>query len=188
MPNIIINKKSFSAKKLICLFLYYGFARFLPCSFAPIFGRVSKKIRYTLCKQIFKECGRNVNIERMAMFGSGAEIKIGDNSGIGINCTVPSDIIIGKNVMMGPNCYILSFNHRFDRFDIPMCEQGFSSRKITIIEDDVWIGREVLMTPGRHIQTGTIIAARTVLCKDFQEYSIIGGNPSKLIKLRKPEQ
>ena len=34
----------------------------------------------------------------------------------------------------------------------------------------------------------TIIAARTVLCKDFQEYSIIGGNPSKLIKLRKQEQ
>ena len=68
-----------------------------------------------------------------------------------------------------------------------MNEQGFQSNENvqTIIEDDVWIGMNVLMTPGRHIRTGSIVGAGCLLCKDFPEYSIIGGNPSKLIKTRK---
>lgn len=143
-----------------------------------------KWVRYQLCKRIFKFCGLNVNIERGARFGSGRNIVIGNNSGIGINCSIPSDTIIGDNVMMGPNCYILSTNHAFSRTDIPMCEQGFQNKKTTIIGDDVWIGRNVLMTPGRIIKKGSIIAGGTVLCKDFPEYSIVGGNPSQLIKSR----
>lgn len=118
------------------------------------------------------------------MFGIGVNVSIGDNSGIGINCLVPSDIYIGKNVMMGPNCYILSANHAFDRCDIPMIEQGHATKKKTVIEDDVWIGRQVIFTPGRTVKQGSIIAAGCVLAKDFPAYSIIGGNPSRLIKSR----
>lgn len=40
------------------------------------------------------------------------------------------------------------------------------------------------MTPGRNIKRGSIIGAGGLLCKDFPEYSIIGGNPSKLIRSR----
>ena len=89
--------------------------------------------------------------------------------------------------MMGPNCYVIKYNHNFSRVDIPMNQQGFQSEEnvLTIIEDDVWIGMNVLMTPGRKISKGSIIAGGSVLCKDFPEYSIIGGNPSKLIKSRK---
>ena len=88
--------------------------------------------------------------------------------------------------MMGRNCYIISQNHNFSRTDIPMRLQGSqdSSSIQTIIEDDVWIGMNVLMTPGRHIQKGTIVGAGTLLCKDFPPYSVVGGNPSKLIKSR----
>jgi len=130
-------------------------------------------------------CGNNANIERKAFFGSGLEIQLGENSGLGINCSIPSNTQVGDNVMMAPNVYILTHNHAFDQTDIPMIKQGFSNPKQTIIEDDVWIGRNVLMTPGRRIKKGTIIAAGTILCKDFPEYSIVGGNPSALIKSRK---
>lgn len=153
-------------------------------SYSKIGGGVSKKLRYLVCKNIFKKIGDNVNIERKAFFGSGLEIEIGSNSGLGINCNIPSNTIIGDNVMMGPNCYILARNHRFDRIDIPMCEQDFLPNQQTVIGDDVWIGRDVLMTPGRTIKNGSIIAGGCVLCKDFPEYSIIGGNPSRLIKSR----
>ncbi len=171
---------------LVCLAIYYGFAQYLPASHSFWGGVIhSKSIRYVLCKRVFKKCGSNVNIERKASFGSGREIEIGDNSGLGINSNVPSNIVIGNNVMMAPNCFILSQNHKFDRLDIPMIKQGASISKRTIIEDDVWIGRDVLMTPGRTIRTGTIIAARCVLAKDFPEYSIVGGNPSKLIRDRR---
>ena len=165
-------------KKYILLVLYYYFARFLPS------GKMGKLVRYHICKGIFKKCGKNVNVERLATFGNGFNIIIGNNSGIGINSCIPNDTIIGNDVMMGPNTYILVHNHAFDRTDITMREQGFMERKQTIIEDDVWIGRDVLMTPGRTIKKGTIVAMGSVLTKDFPEYSIVGGNPAKLIKSR----
>lgn len=171
-------------KKLFFLFLYYVFCRWLPNSMFPIVGKISKGMRLFCCKRIFLHCGKNVNIERGVLFGCGFDIEIGDNSGIGINSVVPSDIKIGKNVLMGPNCYILSFNHNYSSKDLTIKAQGYSKKKQTIIGDDVWIGREVLVTPGRNIKTGSVLAARTCLCKDFESYSVIGGNPSKLIKYR----
>lgn len=176
----------FKISQVLCLAIYYGFAQYLPSSY-NFLGSFGQWARYQCCKRIFKSLGKNVNIERKAHFGSGRNVKIGDNSALGINCNVPSNIVIGKDVMMGPNCYVIKYNHNFSRTDIPMNQQGFQSEENvpTIIEDDVWIGMNVLMTPGRHISKGSIIAGGCVLCKDFPEYSIIGGNPSKLIKSRK---
>lgn len=182
--TVKIKGRSFRISQVICLFLYYGFARFLPCSYG-FGGKISKQIRYQLCKRIFKYCGKNVNVERLANFGSGLNVEIDDDSDLGINCLVPSDIIIGKHVMMAPNCYIFSQNHEVSRTDIPMNKQGFALKKKTIIEDDVWIGRNVTMTPGRYIAKGSIIGTCCLLCKDFPEYSVVGGNPSILIKSRK---
>lgn len=182
-----LKGRDVSIKKLFYLFIYYSFLYYLPssvCIISPV-GYLSKKLRYLCCRRIFKYCGKNVNIERKANFGSGLNIEIGDNSGIGINASIPSDTIIGKNVMMGPNCYILAINHLFDKIETPMIKQGFSTPKTTYIGDDVWIGRDVLMTPGRVIKQGSIIAGGCVLCKDFPEYSIVGGNPSVLIKTRR---
>ena len=88
-----------------------------------------------LCRRIFKYCGKNVNIEKGACFGSGRLVELGDNSGLGINSMVPSDICIGKDVMMGANCYILSQNHKIDDLSIPMNRQGFVTKGRTIIED-----------------------------------------------------
>lgn len=166
------------------LALYYGIAYWLPGSYNVILGGVSRKIRYFLCRHIFKYCGKNVNIERKANFGCGLDIELGDESALGINCTIPSKTIIGRYVMMGPNCFILQDNHVFIRTDIPMCHQGHTPILPTVVEDDVWIGRDVLITPGRIIKRGSIVAAGCVLCKNCPEYSVIGGNPSKLIRSR----
>lgn len=168
--------------RTIALVIYYGFAQYLPKSHT--LGDFGGRIRRFICRFIFKKMGKNVNVEQRAHFGNGNGIEIGDNSGLGINCMVPNDTIIGDNVMMGPNCYILSTNHRFDRFDIPMNKQGNTKSMQTVIGNDVWIGQNVTMTPGRHIADGSIIGACCVLTKDFPEYSIVGGNPSRLIRSR----
>ena len=138
-----------------------------------------------MCKHIFKKCGRNVNIERKAYFASGLDIEIGEYSGIGINAHIPNGTIIGNYVMMGPNCFILDVNHCAEDTKKPMCMQGMTDKKITRIGNDVWIGRDVRMTSGRTISDGTIIAMGSVLTKDFSPYSVVGGNPAKLIKTRK---
>lgn len=123
----------------------------------------------------------------MAWFGKGDGIEIGDNSGIGINAHIHPNTIIGENVMMGPNVRMLDSTHIFTRTDIPMIQQGLKShaeRCQVIIEDDIWIGEDVLFLSSRRVKTGSIIGARTVLTKNFPEYSIIGGNPSRLIRSR----
>lgn len=175
----------FKFTQLLALILYKSILTWLPGSYSPYGGKYMRRLRYLCCKNIFLECGKNVNVERRAKFGSGFRLKIGDNSSIGINCYLPGDIEIGKDVMMGPNCYFLSANHAFERTDIPMRLQGGSGARKAIIEDDVWIGRDVLFTPGRTVKKGSIVAARCVLSKDFPEYSIIGGNPPRLIRNRK---
>lgn len=124
-----------------------------------------------------------MNVERRVYFGKGLQIVIGNHSGIGPHSKVPDDIVIGDYVMMAPHCTILSYNHNFNNIQVPMCEQG-RTKKSTIIEDDVWIGQDVLFTPGRHVSKGSIIAARSVLTKDFPPFSVVGGNPSKVIKSR----
>jgi maltose O-acetyltransferase len=172
-------------KKYFFLLFYLLIFKYLPKSSLPFIGGFCRKVRYLCCKNIFSKCGINVNIERGASFGNGFCLEIGDYSGIGRYCHVPPNIKIGRDVMMAPNVFILTNNHAFDDTQIPMGLQGITESKRTIIEDDVWIGRNVLITPGRYISKGTIVAAGTVLTKDFPEYSIVGGNPSKLIRSRK---
>lgn len=87
--------------------------------------------------------------------------------------------------MMAPNVFVFHLNHAFYCPNIPMREQGVTSKEPVVIEDDVWIGRGVYIMPGKRVAKGSIVAAGSVLTKNFPEYSIIGGNPSKLIKSRK---
>lgn len=171
--------------KTIFLALYYGIFQYLPISYSKPLGGVSSKLRLWACRHIFEYCGDDVTIERKAYFGKGDRIRIGNHSGLGENCIIPNGSHIGDNVMMGPGCYFLQQNHKFDRTDIPMREQGYEESMPVTIEDDCWIGINVMVMAGRKISKGSIIAAGCVLTKDFPEYSIVGGNPGKLIRSRK---
>lgn len=170
-------------EKYFFLIIYRYFAQYLPRSAK---SPLSKKIRYFCCKRIFKYCGRDVNIERRAFFSKGFGVEIGDFSGIGIECVVPSDIVIGSNVLMGPRVFITGGNttHEFSRTDIPIRLQGRKKNPSVVIGDDVWIGRQSIINQGRTIASGTIIAAGSVVTKDFPEYMIIGGNPAAIIRKR----
>lgn len=170
--------------KYFFVFLYYSFAIHLPKNTNRVFGKISRKIRYDICKHIFEFCGEDVSIEKGARFINGFKLRIGNHSGLGVNCFIPDGSKIGDDVMMGPNCYCLAKNHSFNKVDIPMRLQGYLPSQVVVIEDDVWIGRDVLILPGRHIAKGSIIGAGCVLTKDFPEYSIVGGNPSRLIRSR----
>lgn len=170
--------------RVFSIILYYLILNKLPHSTVPLVGLPCERIKEFFAKKIFKNCGNNVNIGKGARFGNGKSIIIGNNSSIGVNCKVPNNIIIGDDVMMGPNVTIYGSNHEFIRTDIPMIQQGYRSYPPIIIEDDVWIGGNSIIMPGLVIKKGTIIGAGAVVTKNFPEYSIVGGNPAKLIKSR----
>lgn len=167
----------------IALILYYLIAKHLPASDFP-FLKGSKSIRLYLCKKIFNKCGKNVNVEHGVFFGSGKEISIGNNSGIGINARISGPLEIGDNVMMGPDVMIYTSNHNFSDINIPMIQQGSSEKEKVVIEDDVWIGARAIILKGVHIKKGAIIGAGAVVTKNVGEYEIVGGNPAKLIRKR----
>ena len=170
-------KKHRPLKSHLCEALY-TVANHLPSSLSR-FGKQYKKIRERLAKGFIAYCGDNVNIEPHTTFN--LALQIGDNSGKRTVC----DIRIGNNVMMGTNCIIYTRNHVFARIDIPMCQQGFSEVKPVIIKDDVWIGGRVTILPGVTIGEGCVLAAGTVVTKSTPPYSVVGGNPAKVIKYRK---
>ena len=66
-----------------------------------------------------------------------------------------------------------------------MIEQGMINNSNPIIEDDVWIGRNVIILHGLIVGKGSIIAAGSVVTKNIPPYSIVGGIPAKFIKSRK---
>ena len=182
--KIKIKNKEITLIQIIGLMFYYGFTRWLPNNNVLLIGSFCGKLRALNCRYIFKKMDSSAKVWRKAYFALGINIELGKESSLGINCVVPDDIVIGDYVMMGPNCYIFHANHEVSDVNIPMCNQGRAIHKKTIIEDDVWIGRDVTMTPGRILKKGSIVGACCLLCRNFPEYSVIGGNPSILIKSR----
>lgn len=140
------------------------------------------KFRSFLAKGFNVKVGKNVNIGKHAIIST--HLHIGDNSGIGENSRIQGEVFIGRNVMMGAECFIYTRNHAYSRLDIPMCEQGFAKPKPVFIDDDVWIGGRVTILPGRKIGKGAIIGAGSVVSKDVPERAIVGGNPAVIIKYR----
>ena len=178
--------KEIKLSQIFFLALYYGIAQNLPnsyCIIRPV-GRVSNRFRVFCVKHIFKKCGNIRTINRKVNFASGRNVEMGDESGIGANTSIPGNTIIGNHVILSRNCFILDKNHIFERTDIPLNDQGCYPPKQTIIEDDCWIGIRCLFTPGHKIGKGSIIGAGSVVTKDVESFSIVAGNPARLIKKR----
>ena len=89
-------------------------------------------------------------------------------------------MIIGKNVMMGPECLIYTRNHRFDKTKLKY--DGYTETRPVIIKDDVWIGARVIILPGVSIGRGSTVGAGAVVSKSVPEYSVVVGNPAKVVK------
>ena len=144
--------------------------------------RIPKAIRGLGARLYFEHCGKNVDIGKKAKVTS--KLHLGDNSGIGDGCYIQGKVIIGSNVMMGPEVAIIATNHKHDRVDIPMNQQGQEDKQIEIC-DDCWLGYRSIICAGVKIGIGSIVAAGAVVTKDVPEYSIVAGVPAKVIKSRR---
>ena len=168
-------------RKFIGKVIYAGIAKHMPLSDSRMsFG--SKKLRAFCGRLLLDHCGKNVNIEKGAQFSY--DISLGDNSGIGVNALISSKVTIGDDVMMGPDCIILTANHGMERNGVPMWQQKHEQPRPVVIGNDVWIGARVIILPGVHIGDGCIIGAGSVVTKDVEPYSIVAGNPARLIRKR----
>ena len=91
---------------------------------------------------------------------------------------------IGDNTIFGNYVSLHSENHNFANVETPIRCQGVN-RKGIVIGEDCWIGAKVTILDGTKIGNGCIVAAGAVVRGEIPEYSIIGGIPAKVIKMRK---
>ena len=119
------------------------------------------------------------NLDRSPSIKIGRGTYVGQYSNIGAYAPV----MVGNDVMIGPFCHIVSGDHRFDRRDVPMKQQGHSGASV-MIEDDVWLGSHVVVLSGVTIGKGAIVAAGGVVTKSIPPYEIWGGVPAKFLKER----
>lgn len=164
--------------------LYHCVSR-LPNSRMKLFGKPAKALRSLFGGMLLAKKGKNVNIEHGASFAQGCELD--DGSGIGVNCRLYGKTIIGKDVLMGPECVFYTRNHRIDRLDVPMRLQGNLPEQPIVIGDDVWIGTRVIVLPGVHIGSHAVISAGAVITRDVPDYAVVGGVPARIIKFRNQE-
>ena len=101
---------------------------------------------------------------------------------------------IGNYVSIGPDVhFILASEHPYtgiSTYPFKVMVAGHKceakSKGNIIIDDDVWIGFDAIINSGVHIGQGAIVASGSVVTKDVEPYSIVGGNPAKHIKYRFP--
>jgi maltose O-acetyltransferase len=127
------------------------------------------------------EFGKNITIGYNC-FLSPTSLKVGDNVWLGVNNFICGKVVIGNEVMIGPNVSIPGSSHIIDSA-LPLRLSGTTSTG-TVIGDNVWIGSNVTIIDGVNIGKGAVIAANSVVNKNVPEFAIVGGIPAKIIKYR----
>lgn len=130
----------------------------------------------------FRKKGKNIKLFFPLKMEGKQFISIGNNTSIGSFCHMWGGgvIEIGNNVLIAAHCCITSVGHD------PSCSdmiKNFVTKKV-VIEDDVWLGYNVIVLPGVTIGKGSVVGAGSVVTTDIPPFSIAVGNPVKVIKER----
>ncbi|SEN57681.1 Acetyltransferase (isoleucine patch superfamily) [bacterium A37T11] len=126
--------------------------------------------------------GKNSVIEDFATINNGVgDVTIGENTIIGIANVVIGPISIGNNVMFAQHVVLSGLNHGYEDVQMSPRKQEVSFRQI-IVADDVWIGANSVVTAGVTIGRHAVVGAGSIVTKDVPEFSVVVGNPARVIK------
>ncbi len=153
-----------------------------------LFRKLRRRILRACLLPLFAEHGKNVRFDPDDHF-SYSTIHFGNDVFIGSGAKFSSitSIRIGNKVMFGPNVTIMGGNHNIHeigRYMADVKNKRPADDLPIVIEDDVWVGADAIILKGVTIKTGSVIGAGSVVTKDVPAYSIVGGIPAKVIKMR----
>lgn len=132
--------------------------------FEKLIGRQVGK-NFGLFPPFYTDCGKNIHIGENVFINSGCRFQ--DQGGI----------FIGDNVLIGHNVVLASLNHNMS----PSKRGNMIPKKIEIGKN-VWIGANATICQGVKIGDGAVIAAGSVVTKDVEKNTLVGGIPAKFIK------
>jgi acetyltransferase-like isoleucine patch superfamily enzyme len=102
--------------------------------------------------------------------------------GSGFECEAP--VSIGDLCMISSDCKVVGSDHLTNIANTPSRLAFSDSRLVTIFGVDAWIGRRVIIREGLVIGSGSVVGAGSTVVRDVEPYSVVAGNPAKLIKHR----
>lgn len=132
--------------------------------------------------------GKNLTAFPVTTIESPQNIEIGDNVWMSKNLAfyATAGIKIGNDAVIAKDVSFISTNHAFKNISKKINEQGYDKPdKPITIGDDVWIGEKAIILKAVTIGRGAIIGAGAVVTKDVPDYTIVAGNPARVIAIRK---
>ena len=131
--------------------------------------------------------GNNSTIEDYCTVNNGmGEVIIGDRTRIGISSVLIGPITIGNSVILAQHVVASGLNHSYENVNVPIRDQKCKAKPI-VIEDEAWIGANVVITSGVTIGKHAVVAAGSVVTKNVAPYTVVGGNPAKVLKEYNPK-
>ena len=157
--------------------LFSGFSQLL--SLIP--GKAGNYLRAGFYQFTVTECNNSSVISFLVLF-SQRDTEVGSGVYIGPACNI-GRCKIGKNTLLGSGVHIMSGKgqHQFDDINIPIKDQGGRFEKITIGED-CWIGNGAMVLA--NIGNKCVVGSGSVIINDIPDFSIVAGNPAKIVKSR----
>lgn len=148
---------------------------------------INKSIHSYLQDKYYKRAkaiGKCVRFNGVSQIGSIENMEIGNNVHIGDNATISAigGLYIGDNTHISKNLVLYTDNHNYKGELLPY-DNSYIKKQV-VIEKNVWIGMNVTILPGTHIEEGCIIGAGTVVAGTIEKFSIYGASLGKLIKKR----
>ena len=132
--------------------------------------------------------GKNSTIEDFCTVNNGVgAVHIGHDTRIGISNVLIGPVIVGNHVILAQNIVMSGLNHGYEDVNVPIHLQAVSTAPI-VIEDDCWLGANVVVTAGVTIGKHCVVAAGAVVTKSIPPFSIAVGNPARVIKQYNFEQ
>lgn len=128
------------------------------------------------------ELGEQTIIEDFSTINNGVgDVIIGKQTLIGMSNVIIGPVKIGNNVIIAQNVVISGLNHDYHDVNSPISSQKIITSVITI-EDDCWIAANAVITAGVSIGKHSVIAAGCIVTKSVPAFSVVAGNPGKIIK------
>jgi acetyltransferase-like isoleucine patch superfamily enzyme len=118
------------------------------------------------------------------IYSKGPSICIGENVFIGNNSefNISEKITVGNNCLIAAGCRFIDHNHGIEKGTLIRAQ--LAPKQEIILENDVWLGCNVVILKGVCIGEGAVVAAGSVVSKNIPSYEIWGGVPAKFIKKR----
>ena len=126
--------------------------------------------------------GSNSTIEDFCTINNGVgDVLIGNETLIGMGNTIIGPVTIGNHVILAQNVVVSALNHEYRDVTLPIHQQKILTNPV-IIEDECWIAANTVILAGVTIGKHSVVAAGAVVTKSVPPYSVVVGNPAKVIK------